>query len=214
MLKTKIKASQISNLTDARYFAAWGVDWLGFSVQPGSSGYIDPTTLTGITSWIEGPDIVAEFDLEESEQIKTVAEKLEINCLQLGHFFPQEDLQKLASFDIIQKLVINEELGEVAVNQFIESRAAWAKTFLLDFEVGGYSFQDLRENNCPLSHDFIRDLVKRHSCLLQISIRPDDIPPILELGSLGLSLKGGSEEKVGYKSFDELDELFEALEDD
>ena len=36
---------------------------------------------------------------------------------------------------------------------------------------------------------------------------------ILEIPNLqGINVKGGEEEKVGVKSFDELDEIFEAIE--
>jgi phosphoribosylanthranilate isomerase len=36
---------------------------------------------------------------------------------------------------------------------------------------------------------------------------------ISALAPAGISLKGGEEEKVGIKSFDELDEIFEELEE-
>ena len=44
-------------------------------------------------------------------------------------------------------------------------------------------------------------------------VSPTDLAAFVEeLAPLGLSVRGGAEEKVGYKSFDELDDLFELLE--
>ena len=48
MLKTKVKASSITNLTDARYFAAWGVNWLGFDLRQGSDTYVQPQLVHAI----------------------------------------------------------------------------------------------------------------------------------------------------------------------
>jgi len=48
MLKIKVKASQITNLTDARYFAAWEVEWLGFNFDEGSAHYIPPVEMKAI----------------------------------------------------------------------------------------------------------------------------------------------------------------------
>jgi len=40
-----------------------------------------------------------------------------------------------------------------------------------------------------------------------------DLDKIRSLGAVGIVLKGGEEEKVGFKSFDELDEVLEAIFD-
>ena len=61
MLKIKVKASQITNLTDARYFAAKEVEWLSFDFTEGSSTYIDPMKARAMFDWVEGPCIVGEF---------------------------------------------------------------------------------------------------------------------------------------------------------
>lgn len=54
-LKTKVKAGNITNLSDARYCAGMGVDWLGFP----ASG-IDPKTFEEITQWVSGPQFLIE----------------------------------------------------------------------------------------------------------------------------------------------------------
>lgn len=53
MSRPKIIATQISNLTDARYFAAQGVDFLLFD-----SSVINIEKMIEIREWIEGPAIL------------------------------------------------------------------------------------------------------------------------------------------------------------
>jgi len=39
----------------------------------------------------------------------------------------------------------------------------------------------------------------------------DDFPLFVDLGVTGVVLKGGAEEKVGFKSYEELDDVLEAI---
>ena len=60
-LKTEVKVGHISNLSDARYCAGMGVQYLGFSMDSNSEHYVDQDTLKTIKEWIVGPKIVGEF---------------------------------------------------------------------------------------------------------------------------------------------------------
>jgi len=62
MLKTRIKASNISNLTDARYYAAWTVNWLGLDLRASAEQPLSLEAVKTIKEWIEGPVIVGEMD--------------------------------------------------------------------------------------------------------------------------------------------------------
>jgi len=57
MLTRRVIAANITNLTDARYFAARGVDYLMFDV---SSLGLDK--IIEIKEWVEGPDHILSFD--------------------------------------------------------------------------------------------------------------------------------------------------------
>ena len=43
-----LKATAVMNLTDARYFAAKEVDYLGFNLEEGTEGYLDPMYMKAI----------------------------------------------------------------------------------------------------------------------------------------------------------------------
>jgi len=57
MLKTKVKVSKVTNLSEARYCAGMGVDFLSFPVSS-----VDPKTYQEITGWVAGPLFGVEID--------------------------------------------------------------------------------------------------------------------------------------------------------
>lgn len=61
MLSRKIIASNIKNLTDARYFAAWMVDFMSFDISANSQEFIGPDNITEIINWLEGPEFIGNF---------------------------------------------------------------------------------------------------------------------------------------------------------
>jgi hypothetical protein len=58
MLKIPVIADNISNLTDARYFAAWGVFGLIFRIDGTGTTM---SSLMEIQQWIEGPNLYLEL---------------------------------------------------------------------------------------------------------------------------------------------------------
>jgi phosphoribosylanthranilate isomerase len=60
-LKTLVKVGNITNLSDARYCAGMGVDFLGFNVIEGQPQYIPVKTFQDIRGWVSGPRVVAEI---------------------------------------------------------------------------------------------------------------------------------------------------------
>lgn len=60
-LKTIVKASGITNLSDARYCAGMGVDFLGFQVSPEHPDFIPLDLYRDIRGWVTGPKFVAEI---------------------------------------------------------------------------------------------------------------------------------------------------------
>ena len=61
MLSRKIIASNIRNLTDARYFAAWMVDYMSFDISANTQSFIGPENITEIINWLEGPSFIGNF---------------------------------------------------------------------------------------------------------------------------------------------------------
>ena len=84
-LKTLVKVSGITNLSDARYCAGMGVEMLGFSVVPGNENHLSTQKFQEIRGWISGPLIVAEeYGINSREELTSILENYKPDLLELG----------------------------------------------------------------------------------------------------------------------------------
>ncbi len=214
MSKIIIKASEIGNLTDARYFSAWGVDWLGFSLDSENPAYIGPTQISAMREWLSGPGIVAEMGpFSDADLLLQAVEILKPDALQIGQFTALEALKTLDGSLTIIKEQIPDSLDLLADLEF-EWRE-WAGTadfFLLNLEKNGFSWSELKKDSEKLGQ--LKNLCANFSVMLSTVFDATELSEIIEtLKPYGISVKGGEEEKVGMKSYDELDAFFETLEE-
>ncbi len=205
MLKTRIKASRITNLTDARYFAAREVAWLDFCLDPGAPEFVSPQQLHAIKEWVEGPAIVGSFGLQSAEEIATQASYLDLDAVQVGPFADISSIRRAISVPIMQEMIVEN----------LEQPVSWSEDadyVVLDFSKNGFSWDDLQKAT-TFSPDRLAEWCEQHRILLALDFRPEQAEQILDqIAPHGLSVSGGEEEKVGYKSFDELDEVLDVLE--
>ena len=213
MLKTKVKASTVTNLTDARYFAAWEVEYLGFCLNPHAEEYIQPKVMNAIKEWVDGVKIVGEFDMQTADEIRSAIDLLNLDAVQVGHFTTVETLMELkAEVPVLKELVSNKDTEINAIEEQLEQFTSSVGSFILNFDKSGIQWTDIVAGN-PVNYEWLKGICESYPILLSIAIPTEEIEQILEeLQAEGLNVVGGEEEKVGYKSFDELDEVFEALE--
>jgi phosphoribosylanthranilate isomerase len=210
MLKTKVKASSITNLTDARYFAAWEVEWLGFNLEAGSEDYIEPKNMNAIKEWVDGVKIVGEFNLPDLETVQSAIEVLEIEQAQVGPFTDYNTLKSISELlPVMQEIVVEKDTSLDSLRPIFDQNADMVEVFILNFDKNGIDWAFIRQNLL----EELKELIQEHPILLSLNFDEKNIDSILEeLQPLGINVKGGEEEKVGYKSYDELDEIFEKIE--
>jgi phosphoribosylanthranilate isomerase len=210
MLKTKVKASSITNLTDARYFAAWEVEWLGFNLEAGSEDHIEPKNMNAIKEWVDGVKIVGEFNLPDLETVKSAIEVLEIEQAQVGPFTDYNTLKSISELlPVMQEIVVEKDTSLDSLRPIFDQNADMVEVFILNFDKNGIDWAFIRQNLL----EELKELIQEHPILLSLNFDEKNIDSILEeLQPLGINVKGGEEEKVGYKSYDELDEIFEKIE--
>ncbi|NUN99709.1 MAG: N-(5'-phosphoribosyl)anthranilate isomerase [Saprospiraceae bacterium] len=209
MLKIKVKANSITNLTDARYFAAREVTWMGFCLDPASEDYIAPQKVSAICEWLDSVKIVGEFPLADPLEILETAEQLNLNAVQVHRFTDLDDLNELQRrIPVIQEMVVATDEDPAALADWMANRASLVEAFLLDFGKNRISWPDN-----PGWQEWLKTTCKKHPVVLNMDFQPDELPEILNaLPLYGLAVQGGEEEKTGIKSFDELDSLLELLE--
>jgi phosphoribosylanthranilate isomerase len=213
MLKTKVKASSITNLTDARYFAAWEAQWLGFCLNPNAPEYIEPRAMKAIKEWVDGVKILGEFDMQTAEDMATAIDMLELEGIQVGMFTEAATLIDLqATIPVFKEIVPAKEATSFQLEAQLEPFTPYVTNYLLQFEKAGITWADIKQGH-SITINELHALCANYPLYISMSIPADELDDFLQqVQPTGLSVKGGEEEKVGYKSFDELDDWFEALE--
>ena len=212
MLKIKIKASDITSLTDARYFAAKEVEWLCFNFTEGVASYIEPMKARTMIAWVEGVKIVGEFEQASADEINFYTEGWGLGLVQLGFLTPIETVQNVKNVAIIKEFIVEEFTNPDFLKKELAVFAPYVAAFQLSFDKGGVSWDDLKSPSAMLTLDDLREIANEFNIILSINLELDTLDEVLEMNFYGLDIKGGEEERVGVKSFDELDEILEALE--
>jgi phosphoribosylanthranilate isomerase len=209
VLKIKVKANSITNLTDARYFAAREVTWIGFCLDPASDEYTAPQKVSAICEWLDSVKFVGEFPLSDAVEVLETAEQLNLHAVQVHRFTELDELNELQRrVPVIQEVVVAADEDPAALSDWMNSRATMVEAFLLDFGKNRIGWD---ENSAW--QEWLKTACKNHPVILNIDFQADTLPEILNtLPLYGLAVKGGEEEKTGIKSFDELDSLLEFLE--
>lgn len=74
MSQIRIKVSDISSLTDARYCAGMGVKYLSICFDESGNAGIDPTAFLAIRAWIEGVEWMGEYSGNEASVLRSIAD--------------------------------------------------------------------------------------------------------------------------------------------
>lgn len=211
ILKTRIKAGQITNLTDARYFAARGVSWLGFQLDAGGEGHISPQMFSAIKEWVEGPLFVGTFGASTAAEINESAEILKLDMIQVGLFSGLDELKQIKGIPIIKEIVVQETSDLTHLESELETYNSVVDSFLLDFGKNGITWEMLQAQ--PETITLLAKFCKNFRVILSIVSKPAQTVEIMDkIKPLGFNFVGGDEEKVGFKSFEDLDEIFDLLE--
>lgn len=203
-LRTKVKVSEITNLSDARYCAGMGVEMIGFALDEDHPRFIELSTARDITSWISGIQVAGEFQGHNYSNIEYLSQELNIDYIQLRHPVDIVELKKIHKPVIIQLFYTSGQ--ESLLEEQLDKYSADKIQFLLE--------SDENVNLESLSETLTR-WCSKHSIILGFGIESENLNLITEhIKPWGIALKGGDEIKPGLKSFEELAEILESLEGD
>lgn len=204
-----IKASHITNLTDARYFAAKEVQFLGFNLEEGTEGFMDPIFMKAIVEWVEGPQIIGEFSSSSPGQVLEALDFFKLHGIQVEVRFngrASEVTENSGVHTCFLLYPVGRQDALTLVEQFYSEVPKGTDYVVLDFTESGLSYDML------LADPFWGQNIGRFPTLLQIDAPAAVYPELCEkLGAVGLNVRGGEEERVGVKSFEDLDAIFEAI---
>jgi phosphoribosylanthranilate isomerase len=194
MLKIKFKVSSIKNLSDARYCAGMGVEWLGFSMSD-----IPVEKFNEIRNWISGVQIVGEaFHCTELKIIELVnlykPDVLEIDS--------SINLEKIKHLELPKILRIN--LDSDNLPALFAAARPYVDYFLL---VGNAS------DSLHGFEDQVEIWSAQYPIILGLDIPDEDLDAWVEQSSIkGIGIRAGQEERPGYRDFTDLMTILEKLE--
>lgn len=202
-LKTFVKVGNITNLSDARYCAGMGVDLLGFCMDETSAEYIDQASYKEIVGWISGPQFVGEFESNDASTILTTQKELKFEYIQVNDIELANSLALTG--DVIYKVALETyNTGDLLKNHLSEISDD-VKYILLESE---------NEVSSTLQ-DTINDLSSVYPILKGYGLNEQTVLSDIATSDIkGIALKGSKEVKPGFKDYDELADILEALEDD
>jgi len=200
-----LKAGGITPLSDARYFAARGVEWLGFCMDQDAVGGVTPAFVEEVKNWISGPGLVGEFHSGSPETIASLALELGLDGLQLGPGFDYRRLGELPdSCTLFTTLEVNEMKPVRAISHHFESSGGRIAYVVLPFTSGAFPLSETAI--CELGA-LIRDFP------MYIELPAEGFDLLEHLRPRGICLKGSGETRPGWKTFDAQDALFARLEE-
>lgn len=192
-LKIKVKVGNITNLSDARYCAGMGVDFLGFPIGDAET-QIPFDTFQEIVGWVSGPAFVLEYsDSMNDDEFQKVTESKAVQYIQLNYSQLKQLGKKVENHSIILKT----DIGEwSAINSNLSK---YDITYLVLAENNSVNWKEVEQINKKVK-------------VLMPYYHIDDIEGIESLPIAGIHLEGSSEDKPGQKDYDHLAAVLESLE--
>jgi phosphoribosylanthranilate isomerase len=202
---TRIKVSNIDNLTEARYFAGAQVDWLTFCLDDDSPRCVKPLTVHDIAEWIQGPQLVGEMGDYTVDKMHEVAEALELDLLQCRLSTSANKIGQL-QYPVIGEISLPSDTSLHSVQQQCEKHASEVAYFQL-------SIPTESEEALPFSEKALRELTAQYPVILDFPWEQDTLLSLIDrYQPAGINLEAAGEQQTGLKSFEEVEQLLESLE--
>lgn len=177
----EIIAIGITNLTDARYFAAMGVDWIGFDMRPESPLTTDH--VVAFADWVEGPLFFLDVRGRHEQEIMAILDNFKADGLLLeeGIFSSHYTGKRIA-------LRRNTNTFDNPADICIHSHEDWMHRTASDL------VHDVEEEWVTVG-----GVVEYQALMSAARI------------AAGIVVSGSDEDKTGVKSYDNLDAIIELI---
>lgn len=200
----------VNNLSDARFAAGFDMDFIGFCLAPDDERRIPPDDVKEISEWLEGPSFVAELNLAAPSEINEMLGNLNSQWVQIEQGY-HHNLSEING-KIFQNIRLNSFDPQDAGVKEMEKNMREVEYFIIEpgTEIDGEKvLQDEQKLN------FLTELCASYNVFLDLPFTYKNVHELLEkIRPAGINIKGADEVKPGYRDFDELIDLLEALEQD
>mgnify|MGYP003644010488 FL=1 len=192
-LRTFVKVSGINNLSDARYCAGMEVNQLGFEIEEGATNYTDIQKFKEISEWLSGVEYVGEIT-SKNKAIKDLIEGYQLDAIQIENIDQIEE-------------ALNTGLAVSFLAHSIEStQKAW--------EASGQKLAYVLFDSSEVNDHALQALANEIPVVLAAGFDAETVTELVKSKLKGIAIQGGNEIRPGYKDFDEMADILEALEID
>jgi phosphoribosylanthranilate isomerase len=203
-LSSFVYISDVDNLSDARYTAGMGVNLIGFRLDPNDESSLNASRFKEISEWISGVKFVGEFGELNPGEVKEALTQFDVDYLLISDESQVHEFAQLDIPIILQVLVNQDTITDLAST--LNYCSGSVEYFLLESEQETLNEEALK---------FLHTYSSQFPIILGWGVHMENAKTIAsELNLKGISLKGGSEIRPGYKDFDEMADILEVLEVD
>jgi phosphoribosylanthranilate isomerase len=196
MLKTLVKVSGIENLSDARYCAGMGVEFLGFPLAQ-----IPFEKFQEIRQWISGVEIVGELIGHTTSETMNLIHQYKPDRIEVDSKANLIELKKLEL-----PIILRVNLDSDNLPALFASAAPFVSHFLL--------MGDSKESLVGAESQ-VEIWAAQYPMILGLDIPDDDLEEWVSQSSIkGIGLVSGKEDRPGFRDFTDLMTILEKLEID
>lgn len=184
----QLKISNITSLSDARYFSAIGANYLGYSFDVLDENNISIPNAKEIIQWLHEPVIVGEFGSHQTkEEIEFIAQNMELNEIQIPFEHKQKD--------------------DFLFDKFI--KITTPSLVNIPNSTDSYVLYIQREER---NNKAVRDFISTHKVFLAIDLTNENSIKTIELlQPFGIQISCKKEEKAGFSYVDEYTAVLEKI---
>jgi phosphoribosylanthranilate isomerase len=192
MLSTKVVLLNVTNLSDARYAAGMGVDYIGFSINPQSNQFVTAADVNTITDWLSGVSLVGDLGSTLADHSEYKVDYLLTN---------NKDLVSGLDEPILSLDLSNENLDSVSA---ILANLKGAVSFFI-LKVAQHDIESLQSDIRRINSEFV--------CFISTEYDADSLKLVLDTKPKGIVLYGSHEEKPGLSNYDGIADVLEMLDE-
>ena len=193
-LKLSVKIGDVTNLSDARYAAGMGVDYIGFNINHNSEHFVTPEVFSEIINWISGVGIIGEI----GETFAKGNDAYGAILLETSNASVAQTLNKFVFRLDGTSIDIQEVKDKIAQNPN-------ASFYILE----------LTPDTLVANEQDIVELCSKHPIYLSSEFNETLLDKVVnQLKPEGIEIKGGLEDQPGFKDYDGIADVLEWLEID
>lgn len=202
-----IKASSITNLADARYFASYGAELMGFCFNPQSTNYVNPYKVQEIAGWLHGPSFVGEF---ENILVDAIIEAIQSLKLQYAQIKLEQINKEYTAINMVPLII------EVSVNNasnLIEIERQLCMIYKMnDYVLIDLSHLTFEEISGKHFHEWIKTVCNKFASIIAYPFSYKNVLYFTEnFNPNGIALEGNKTINAPLNNFEDLDQLISLI---